>query len=160
MNKRIIVLCLIFLGAILSTPAWPWDPTELPPGFTVEKPGPPVELEGKVLFVVRVNFKSVTAQERAQQVSELIKKLAEDPLKATCPLELFGGPQSSGIQHGKKIIDGLHDFGLFPVICLIVQDFNGPGLIGFTVFGELAGAVVIEAFHGIHGSLFSSHQGI
>jgi len=39
-----------------------------------------VELEGKVLFYLRVNSKVDTAQKRAQTVSESILKLAEDPL--------------------------------------------------------------------------------
>jgi hypothetical protein len=53
MNRRKIVLWLVFLGVLLSAPAWSWDPTELPPGFVVETPGSPVELDGETLFLLK-----------------------------------------------------------------------------------------------------------
>jgi hypothetical protein len=53
MNRRKIVLWLVFLGVLLSAPAWSWDPTELPPGFVVETPGSPVELDGETLFFLK-----------------------------------------------------------------------------------------------------------
>jgi len=53
MNKRKMVLWLVFLGVLLSVPAWPWNPAELPPGIVVETPGSPVELDGETLFFLR-----------------------------------------------------------------------------------------------------------
>ena len=79
MNKRKMMLWLVFLGALLCGPAWPWNPAELPPGIVVETPGSPVELAGETLFFLRVKLKTLSTEQRAQAVSEQIKKLAQDP---------------------------------------------------------------------------------
>ena len=52
-----LVVLLIVLGVFFSLPVLAWDITQLPPGFTIADPGGPVELEGKVLFYLRVNSK-------------------------------------------------------------------------------------------------------
>jgi hypothetical protein len=86
MNKRTLALWLVFLGVLLATPAFSWDPTELPPGFTVADPAAPVDLDGKPLFHVRINAKAETAQQIAHRISERIKKLAQDPTFNPNPL--------------------------------------------------------------------------
>ena len=75
-----LVVLLIVLGAFFSLPVLAWDITQLPPGFTAADPGGPVELEGKVLFYLRVNSKVDTAQKRAQSVSEGIRNWPRPPL--------------------------------------------------------------------------------
>jgi small-conductance mechanosensitive channel len=104
MNKRIMVLCLVFLGVLLSTPAWPWDPTELPPGFTVETPGSPVELDNKPLFVLKVRFKTMSPEQRAQIVSERLKKLAQDPTFRPDTITVRDWELSSDIMVGDQVI--------------------------------------------------------
>ena len=90
------------MSGVLSARAW--DPNELPPGFTVEKAGAPVKLEGKTLFRVRVNAKTQTAAERAEKFSEVILQLAQDPLfkPSTITVKDFG--LSSDIMAGDKVI--------------------------------------------------------
>jgi hypothetical protein len=77
-NRFLLVASLFII--LFVNPARAWDPSELPPGFTVADPGAPVELEGKTLFRVRVNAKQFSAQQRAEKFAEEILKLAKDPL--------------------------------------------------------------------------------
>ncbi|MCL4504320.1 MAG: mechanosensitive ion channel family protein [Deltaproteobacteria bacterium] len=104
MNKRIIVLFLVVLGVLLSTPAWPWDPTELPPGFVVETPGSPVELDGKTLFFLRVKPKTLSTEQRAKAVSEHLKKLAQDPSFRPGTITVRDWELSSDIMVGDQVI--------------------------------------------------------
>ncbi|MFZ5448193.1 MAG: mechanosensitive ion channel family protein [Thermodesulfobacteriota bacterium] len=104
MNKRTIILLLVFLGVLLSTPAGSWDLTELPPGFTVEKQGAPVELEGKPLFHVRINTRAETAQQIAHRISERIKKLAQDPTFNPQSITVQDSAMSSDIMAGDQVI--------------------------------------------------------
>jgi small-conductance mechanosensitive channel len=100
---KILLFVAIFLG-IWSCLAPAWDISELPPGFTVEKEGAPVKLEGKTLFDLRINFKAETAAERAKKFSTVILELAQDPLfkPATITVKDYG--ISSDIMAGDKII--------------------------------------------------------
>jgi len=104
MNKRTIILLLVFLGVLLSTPAWSWDSNELPPGFTVEKQGAPVELEGKPLFHVRINTRAETAEQIAHRISERIKKLARDPTFNPQSITVQDSAMSSDILAGDQVI--------------------------------------------------------
>jgi hypothetical protein len=81
-----------------------WNPTELPPGFTVEKQGVPVELEGKTLFQVRINTKTETAQQIAYRLSERIKKLAQDPTFNPQSITVLDTPLGSDIMAGDQVI--------------------------------------------------------
>ena len=105
-----LVVLLIVLGVFFSLPVLAWDITQLPPGFTVADPGGPVELEGKVLFYLRVNTKLDTAQKRAQTVSESILKLAEDPLFSPKSITVRDSELSSDIMAGDKVIYPLWEF--------------------------------------------------
>jgi len=99
------VVLLIVLGIFFSLPVLAaWDITQLPPGFTVADPGGPVELEGKVLFYLRVNTKVDTVQNRAQTLSESILKLAEDPLFSPKSITVRDSVLSSDIMAGDKVI--------------------------------------------------------
>jgi hypothetical protein len=95
-----VMLLLVCLSVLCSTPALSWDPTELPPGFTVTDPGAPVELEGRPLFYVRLNTKSETAQQIAQRISERIKKLAQDPTFKPQSINVQDTALSSDIRAG------------------------------------------------------------
>ena len=109
-QKKLVVL-LIVLGVFLSLPASAaWDITQLPPGFTVADPGGPVELEGKVLFYLRVNSKFDTAQKRAQILSESILQLAKDPLFNPQSITVRDSELSSDIMAGDKVIYPLWEF--------------------------------------------------
>jgi small-conductance mechanosensitive channel len=81
-----------------------WNPTELPPGFTVEKQGVPVELEGKTLFLVRINFKTDTASQIAYKLTERIKKLAQDPTFNAQSITVRDTPLGSDIMAGDQVI--------------------------------------------------------
>jgi small-conductance mechanosensitive channel len=105
-----LVVFLIVLGVFFSLPALAWDITQLPPGFTVADPGGPVELEGKVLFYLRVNSKVDTAQKRAQTVSESVLKLAEDPLFSPKDITVRDSELSSDIMAGDKVLYPLWEF--------------------------------------------------
>jgi small-conductance mechanosensitive channel len=105
-----ILLLLVLLVALCSTPVLAWDPSELPPGFTVADPGAPVELEGKPLFRVRLNFKSETAEQRAQKISERILKLAQDPLFSPKSINVRDSELSSDIMAGDRVIFPLWAF--------------------------------------------------
>jgi small-conductance mechanosensitive channel len=105
-----LVILLIVLGVFFSLPVLAWDITQLPPGFTVADPGGPVELEGKVLFYLRVNSKVDTAQKRAQTVGESILKLAEDPLFSPKSITVRDSELSSDIMAGDKILYPLWEF--------------------------------------------------
>jgi small-conductance mechanosensitive channel len=105
-----LVVLLIILGVFFSLPVLAWDITQLPPGFTVADPGGSVELEGKVLFYLRVNSKVDTAQKRAQTVSESILKLAEDPLFSPKSITVRDSELSSDIMAGDKVIYPLWEF--------------------------------------------------
>ena len=105
-----LVVLLIVLGVFFSLSVLAWDITQLPPGFTVADPGGPVELEGKVLFYLRVNSKIDTAQKRAQTVSESILKLAEDPLFSPKSITVRDSELSSDIMAGDKVIFPLWEF--------------------------------------------------
>lgn len=104
MKQTKLVVLLIVLGVFFSLPVLAWDITQLPPGFTVADPGGPVELEGKVLFYLRVNSKVDTAQKRAQTVSEIILKLAEDPLFSPKSITVRDSELSSDIMAGDKVL--------------------------------------------------------
>jgi small-conductance mechanosensitive channel len=106
-----LVVLLIVLAAFFSLPVLAaWDITQLPPGFTVADPGGPVELEGKVLFYLRVNSKVDTAQKRAQIVSASILKLAEDPLFSPKSITVRDSELSSDIMAGDKVLYPLWEF--------------------------------------------------
>jgi len=109
-QMKLLVL-LISLGVFFSLPVLAaWDITQLPPGFTVADPGGPVELEGKVLFYLRVNSKVDTAQKRAQTLSASILKLAEDPLFSPKKITVRDSELSSDIMAGDKILYPLWEF--------------------------------------------------
>ena len=111
MKQTKLVVLLIVLGVFFSLPVLAaWDITQLPPGFTVADPGGPVELEGKVLFYLRVNSKVDTAQKRAQTLSESILKLAEDPLFSPKSITVRDSVLSSDIMAGDKVIFPLWEF--------------------------------------------------
>ena len=110
MKQTKLVVLLIVLGVFFSLPVLAWDITQLPPGFTVADPGGPVELEGKVLFYLRVNSKVDTAQKRAQTLSESILKLAEDPLFSPKSITVRDSELSSDIMAGDKVIFPLWEF--------------------------------------------------
>ena len=69
-----------------------------------------MELEGKVLFYLRVNSKFDTAQKRAQTLSESILKLAEDPLFSPKSITVRDSELSSDIMAGDKVIYPLWEF--------------------------------------------------
>jgi small-conductance mechanosensitive channel len=69
-----------------------------------------VELEGKVLFHLRVNTKFDTAQKRAQILSESILKLAEDPLFNPKSITVRDSELSSDIMAGDKVLYPLWEF--------------------------------------------------
>jgi small-conductance mechanosensitive channel len=96
-----LLVCLILLW---SLPGFSWNPTELPPGFTVAKPIAPVELEGKVLFYLRLNFKFDNAEKRAQIISERILKLARDPLFNPKSITVRDSALSSDIMVGNQVL--------------------------------------------------------
>ena len=110
MKQTKLVVLLIVLGAFFSLPVLAWDITQLPPGFTVADPGGPVELEGKVLFYLRVNSKVDTAQKRAQILSASILKLAEDPLFSPKSITVRDSELSSDIMAGDKVLFPLWEF--------------------------------------------------
>ena len=110
MKQTKLVVLLIVLGVFFSLPVLAWDITQLPPGFTIADPGGPVELEGKVLFYLRVNSKVDTAQKRAQTVSEIILKLAEDPLFSPKSITVRDSKLSSDIMAGDKVLYPLWEF--------------------------------------------------
>jgi small-conductance mechanosensitive channel len=105
------VVLLMVLGIFFNLPvSAAWDITQLPPGFTVADPGGPVELEGKVLFYLRVNTKFDSAQKRAQIFSESILKLAEDPLFNPKSITVRDSELSSDIMAGDKVLYPLWEF--------------------------------------------------
>ena len=110
MKQTKLVVLLIVLGVFFSLPVLAWDISQLPPGFTVADPGGPVELEGQVLFYLRVNSKVDTAQKRAQTVNESILKLAEDPLFSPKSITVRDSELSSDIMAGDKVIFPLWEF--------------------------------------------------
>lgn len=89
---------------VWNSPAQSWDFSELPPGFTVEEQGYPVELDGKTLFRVRINYKMFTARQRAQQTTEEILKLAKDPTFRPDTIAVHDYGVSSDIVVGDKVI--------------------------------------------------------
>ena len=99
-----IVYFLVFLSTILTTPVLSWDPSELPPGFTIADPGAPVELDGNVLFYLRINSKTETAQQMAQRLSESLKKLARDPAFNPKAITVQDSALSSDIMAGDQVI--------------------------------------------------------
>jgi small-conductance mechanosensitive channel len=109
--KRIrVVVILVCLSLLWSLPVLSWDPNELPPGFTVADPGAPVELEGKPLFYLRVNFKFEDTQHRAEILSERILKLARDPLFSPKTITVRDSGLSSDIMVGDRVIFPLWAF--------------------------------------------------
>ena len=104
MKPTKIVLLLVFLITILTTPVFSWDPTELPPGFTVEENGAPVALDGEPLFYLRINTKTVNAQQMAQRLSERLKKLAQDPTFDPKTITVQDSALSSDIMAGDQVI--------------------------------------------------------
>jgi small-conductance mechanosensitive channel len=110
MKQTKLVVLLIVLGVFFSLPVLAWDPTELPPGFTVAKPAAPVELEGKVLFSLPVNFKFDSAQKRAQVVSERLLKLAQDPLFNPKTITVRDSELSSDIMAGDQVLFPVWEF--------------------------------------------------
>ena len=110
MNKRKVMLWLVFLGTLLCTPAWPWNPAELPPGIVVETPGSPVELDGETLFFLRVKLKTLSTGQRAEAVSEHLKKLAQDPFFDPKTITVQDSELSSDIMVGDKMILPVWEF--------------------------------------------------
>ena len=108
-SLKLLLLAAIFLTAS-TCPARAWDPTELPPGLTVADPGAPVELEGKTLFRMRINYKMYTAEQRAQKISEEILKLAQDPTFRPETITVKDTEMSTDIMAGDKIIVSIWDF--------------------------------------------------
>ncbi len=108
-SLKLLLLAAIFLTAS-TFPARAWDPTELPPGLTVADPGAPVELEGKTLFRMRINYKMYTAEQRAQKISEEILKLAQDPTFRPETITVKDTEMSTDIMAGDKIIVSIWDF--------------------------------------------------
>ena len=104
MKQTKLLVLLIVLGVFFSLPVLAWDPTELPPGFTVADPAAPVELEGKVLFSLHVNTKFDSAQKRAQVVSERLLKLAQDPLFNPKTITVRDSELSSDIMAGDQVL--------------------------------------------------------
>jgi small-conductance mechanosensitive channel len=103
--KRIQVgFFLVCLSLLWNLPVLSWDPTALPPGFTVADPGTPVELEGKELFRMRVNFKGKNAQEIARIISARILKLAQDPLFNPQTITVRDSELGSDIMVGDQIL--------------------------------------------------------
>ena len=98
------LLSVALLSVALSSPVLAWDPTELPPGFVIETPGSPVELNGKPLFNIRVKLKTQSTEQRAQLISERIKKLAQDPTFNPQTIKVEDSPLSSDIMAGDKVI--------------------------------------------------------
>jgi small-conductance mechanosensitive channel len=110
-KKTKLAVLLIVLGVFFSLPVLAaWDITQLPPGFTAADPGGPVELEGKVLFYLRVNAKVDTAQKRAQILNASILKLAEDPLFSPKSITVRDSELSSDIMAGDKVLFPLWEF--------------------------------------------------
>ena len=109
--KRIRVVGLL-VGVILlwSLPGFSWNPNEMPPGFTVAKEKAPVELEGKVLFYLRLNFKFDNVQKRAQIISERILKLAQNPLFNPKSITVRDSELSSDIMAGDQVLFPLWAF--------------------------------------------------
>ena len=106
---KLFLLAAIFL-TVWHPPARAWDPNELPPGFTVEKKGAPVELEGKTLFELRINFKTQTAAEQAKKLSEVILQLAKDPMFKPETITVKDTEMGTDIMAGDKIIVSIWDF--------------------------------------------------
>jgi len=104
MKQDKLVFLLLILGVFLNSMVFAWDFTELPPGFTVEKQGAPVELGGKPLFHVRINTKAETAQQIAQRISGRIKKLAQDPTFNPQSITVQDTAWSSDIKAGDQVI--------------------------------------------------------
>lgn len=98
------LLSVALLSVALSSPVLAWDPTELPPGFVIETPGSPVELDGKPLFNIRVKLKTQSTEQRARLISERIKKLAQDPAFNPRTITVEDSALSSDIMAGDKVI--------------------------------------------------------
>jgi small-conductance mechanosensitive channel len=105
-----VVFLLVCLSLLWSLPGFSWNPTELPPGFTVADQGAPVELEGKVLFHLRLNFKFEDVQKRAQIISERILKLARDPLFNPKSITVRESELSSDVMVGDQVLFPLWAF--------------------------------------------------
>ena len=104
MKPTRILFFLVFLSTILTTPVFSWDPSELPPGFTVADPGAPVELDGKTLFYLRINSKTETVQQFAQRLNELLQKLAQNPTFKPQAITVQDSALSSDIVAGDQVI--------------------------------------------------------
>ena len=104
-NMKLLRFCLtiaLVSLALVSHGFGAWDPNELPPGFTVEKQGTPVELDGKPLFYLRVKHKVFSTEKRARMFSERIRKLAEDPTFDPKTIKVEDSPLSSDIMVGDQ----------------------------------------------------------
>jgi small-conductance mechanosensitive channel len=110
MKRTQVVVFLVCLSLLWSLPVLSWDPNELPPGFTVADPGAPVELEGKPLLVLRVNFKADNAQHRAEILSKRLLQLAQDPLFSPKTITVRDSGLSSDIMAGDRVIFPLWAF--------------------------------------------------
>jgi small-conductance mechanosensitive channel len=104
MKSLKFLLLITILLIFWCSPSPAWDLNELPPGFTVADPGAPVELGGKILFRVHINYKMYTAQQRAQKISEEILKLAQDPLFRPDSITVKDHEISTDVMAGDKII--------------------------------------------------------
>jgi small-conductance mechanosensitive channel len=87
-----------------------WDSNQVPPGFSVADPGAPVELEGKQLFRVRINYKMYTAEQRAQKISREVLALARDPFFRPDSITVKDTEMSTDIMVGDKVIVPVWDF--------------------------------------------------
>jgi small-conductance mechanosensitive channel len=110
MKTAKLVILLVVLSLFWGMSVRAWDITELPPGFTVTEPGVPVELEGKILFHVRINTKTETAQQIAYRLSERIKKLAQDPTFDPQSITVQDSALGSDVMAGKQIIVPVYAF--------------------------------------------------
>jgi small-conductance mechanosensitive channel len=112
-SVKFLLLGLIFL-TVWTLPARSYDFSELPPGFSLADPGIPVELEGKTLFRVRLNYKMFTAEQRAQKISEEILKLAQDPTFNPDTITVKDHGISSDVMVGDTVIVPVWAFAAKP----------------------------------------------
>ena len=110
MKQLKVLMLLVCLSALFSTPAFSWDPSDLPWGIEVETPGYPVEFDGKILFHARISAKLFKAQQRAQAISDRIHKLAQDPLFRPESITVKNAEHGSDIMAADQVIMPIYGF--------------------------------------------------
>jgi hypothetical protein len=110
MKQIKVVLLLVCLSVLFSTPAFPGEPDGPPLGVEVETPGYPVEFDGKILFHARISAKLFKAQQRAQAIRERIQKLAQDPLFRPESINVKNAEHGSDIMAGDQVIMPIYGF--------------------------------------------------